>query len=132
MPGATLQPESVLKGCDVFVLPSLSEASSNVVLEAMATGLPVVATRVGGLPGLVEDQRTGLLVPPDDAPALAQAIVRLLETPDLAATMGARGRARALAEFGLDRMAERVDTFYCRALGLGEDAPAPREAVQRA
>jgi glycosyltransferase involved in cell wall biosynthesis len=132
MPGATLQPESVLKGCDVFVLPSLSEASSNVVLEAMGTGLPVVATRVGGLPGLVEDQRTGLLVPPDDAPALAQAIVRLLETPDLAATMGARGRARALAEFGLDRMAERVDTFYCRALGPGEDAPAPREAVQRA
>jgi glycosyltransferase involved in cell wall biosynthesis len=132
MPGATLQPESVLKGCDVFVLPSLSEASSNVVLEAMATGLPVVATRVGGLPGLVEDQRTGLLVPPDDAPALAQAIVRLLETPDLAATMGARGRARALDEFGLDRLAERVDTFYCRALGPGEGAPAPREAAQRA
>ena len=132
MPGATLQPESVLKGCDVFVLPSLSEASSNVVLEAMGTGLPVVATRVGGLPGLVEDQRTGLLVPPDDAPALAQAIVRLLETPDLAATMGARGRARALAEFGLDRMAERVDTFYCRALGPGEGAPAPRQATQRA
>jgi L-malate glycosyltransferase len=132
MPGATLQPESVLKGCDVFVLPSLSEASSNVVLEAMATGLPVVATRVGGLPGLVEDQRTGLLVSPDDAPALAQAIVRLLETPDLAAAMGARGRARALAEFGLDRLAERVDTFYCRALGPGEGAPAPRQAAQRA
>jgi len=132
MPGPTLQPERVLKGCDVFVLPSLSEASSNVVLEAMGTGLPVVATRVGGLPGLVEDQRTGLLVPPDDVPALAQAIVRLLETPDLAATMGARGRARALAEFGLDRMSERVDTFYCRALGPGQDAPAPREAAQRA
>jgi glycosyltransferase involved in cell wall biosynthesis len=132
MPGPTLQPESALKGCDVFVLPSLSEASSNVVLEAMGTGLPVVATRVGGLPGLVEDQRTGLLVPPADVPALAQAIVRLLETPDLAAMMGARGRARALAEFGLDRMSERVDTFYCRALGPGEDAPAPREAAQRA
>jgi L-malate glycosyltransferase len=132
MPGPTLQPESVLKGCDVFVLPSLSEASSNVVLEAMGTGLPVVATRVGGLPGLVEDQKTGLLVAPDDVPALAQAIVRLLETPGLAATMGARGRARALAEFGLDRMSERVDTLYCRALGPGEGAPAPREAAQRA
>jgi glycosyltransferase involved in cell wall biosynthesis len=132
MPGSTRQPENVLKGCDVFVLPSLSEASSNVVLEAMGTGLPVVATRVGGLPGLVEDESTGLLVPPDDVPALAQAIVRLLETPGLAARLGARGRVRALAEFSLERMAERVDAFYCRALGPGEGAPAPREAVQRA
>jgi L-malate glycosyltransferase len=132
MPGPTRQPENALKGCDVFVLPSLSEASSNVVLEAMGTGLPVVATRVGGLPGLVEDESTGLLVPPDDAPALAQAIVKLLETPGLAARMGARGRVRALAEFSLERMSERVDAFYCRALGSGEDAPAPREAVQRA
>ena len=132
MPGPTRQPETALNRCDVFVLPSLSEASSNVVLEAMATALPVVATRVGGLPGLVEDEGTGLLVPPDDVPALAQAIVRLLETPGLAARMGARGRARALGEFGLDRMSERVDTFYCRALGPGEGAPAPREVVQRA
>jgi alpha-maltose-1-phosphate synthase len=92
----------------------------------------VVATRVGGLPGLVEDEGTGLLVPPDDVPALAGAIVRLLETPGLAARMGARGRARALAEFGLDRMSERVDTFYCRALGPSEGTPAPREAAQRA
>ena len=132
MPGPTRQPETALNRCDVFVLPSLSEASSNVVLEAMATALPVVATRVGGLPGLVEDEGTGLLVPSDDVPALAQAIVRLLETPGLAARMGARGRARALGEFGLDRMSERVDTFYCRALGPGEGAPAPREVVQRA
>jgi L-malate glycosyltransferase len=132
MPGPTRQPENALKRCDVFVLPSLSEASSNVVLEAMATGLPVVATRVGGLPGLVEDESTGLLVPPDDVPALALAIVRLLETPGLAARMGARGRVRALAEFSLERMSERVDAFYCRALGPGEDAPASREAVQRA
>jgi L-malate glycosyltransferase len=132
MPGPTRRPESVLKRCDVFVLPSLSEAFSNVVLEAMGTGLPVVATRVGGLPGLVEDEGTGLLVPPDDVAALAAGILKLLETPGLAARMGARGRARALAEFGLDRMAERVDTFYCRALGPGEDVPAPRQAVQRA
>jgi L-malate glycosyltransferase len=132
MPGPTRQPESALKGCDVFVLPSLSEASSNVVLEAMGTGLPVVATRVGGLPGLVEDESTGLLVPPNDAATLARAILRLLETPGLAATMGARGRVRALAEFSRERMAEHVDAFYCRTLGPGEGAPAPREAVQRA
>ena len=131
MPGPTRQPETALRGCDVFVLPSLSEASSNVVLEAMGTGLPVVATRVGGLPGLVEDEGTGLLVPPSDVPALAQAILTLLETPGLAATMGARGRARALAEFSLERMSERVDAFYCQALGPGEGVPGPREAAQR-
>lgn len=130
--GATREPAEALKQCDIFVLPSLSEACSNVVLEAMATGLPVVGTRVGGTPGLVDDHRTGLLVPPDDAPALAQAILRLLETPALATEMGAQGRARALAEFGMDRMLERIDAFYCRALGPVHGAPAPRATVQHA
>jgi len=132
MPGATRSPEKVLKQCHIFVLASLSEACSNVVLEAMATGLPVIATRVGGTPALVDDRRTGLLVPPDDAPALAQAILRLLETPAMATEMGAQGRARALAEFGVDRMLERIDAFYCRALGPAHDAPAPRPTVQHA
>jgi len=132
LPGATRDPDSALRQCDIFVLPSLSEASPNAVLEAMATGLPVVATRVGGTPGLVEDHRTGLLVPPGDAPALAQAIRRLLETPALAGEMGARGRARALAEFGLARMLERIDAFYCGVLGPVHGAPAPLETAQHA
>jgi glycosyltransferase involved in cell wall biosynthesis len=130
--GATREPAEVLKQSDIFVLPSLSEACSNVVLEAMATGLPVVGTRVGGTPDLVDDHRTGLLVPPDDAPALAQAILRLLETPALATEMGAQGRARALAEFGMGRMLERIDAFYCQALGPAHGAPAPRATVQHA
>jgi glycosyltransferase involved in cell wall biosynthesis len=132
MPGATRSPEKVLKQCHIFVLASLSEACSNVVLEAMAAGLPVIATRAGGTPGLVDDRRTGVLVPPDDAPALAQAILRLLETPAIATEMGAQGRARALAEFGMDRMLERIDAFYCRALGPAHGAPAPRPTVQQA
>ena len=132
MPGATRAPEKVLKQCHIFVLASLSEACSNVVLEAMATGLPVIATRVGGTPGLVEDGRTGLLVPPGDAAALAQGILRLLESPAMAIEMGAHGRARALTEFGMDRMIERVDAFYCRALGSAHGAPAPRPTVQHA
>jgi glycosyltransferase involved in cell wall biosynthesis len=130
MRGATREPESVLRECHIFVLPSLSEASSNVVLEAMATGLPVVATRVGGTPALVEDYRTGLLVPPNDPPALAQAIVRLLEAPTMAAEMGAQGRARVVAEFSMDRMLERIDMFYCRGLGAANGAPAPRRKIQ--
>jgi L-malate glycosyltransferase len=132
MPGATRAPERVLKQCHIFVLPSLSEASSNVVLEAMATALPVVATRVGGTPGLVDDHRTGLLVPPDSAEALAGAILSLLGTPSIATEMGTQGRRRALAEFGMDRMLERMDAFYCRALGPSHGAPTPRPTVQHA
>ena len=131
MRGASREPEQALKQCQIFVLASLSEASSNVVLEAMATGLPVVGTRVGGTPGLVDDQRTGLLVPPDNVTALAEAILRLIEAPAIATEMGAQGRARALAEFGMDRLHERIDRFYCRALGAVQGAPSPREAMQQ-
>jgi glycosyltransferase involved in cell wall biosynthesis len=132
MRGATREPAQALKQCQIFVLASLSEASSNVVLEAMATGLPVVGTRVGGTPGLVDDHRTGLLVPPDNAPALAEAILRLMEAPAMAAEMGVQGRARARAEFSMDRMHERIDSFYCRALGSVRGTPTPREATPRA
>jgi L-malate glycosyltransferase len=131
MRGATREPAQALKQCQIFVLASLSEASSNVVLEAMATGLPVVGTRVGGIPGLVDDHRTGLLVPPDNPPALAEAILKLIEAPAMAIEMGAQGRARALAEFGMDRLHERIDRFYCRALGTVQGAPSPREAMQQ-
>jgi L-malate glycosyltransferase len=129
--GATREPAQVLKQCQIFVLASLSEACSNVILEAMATGLPVVGTRVGGTPDLVDDHRTGLLVSPDNASALAEAILCLIEAPAMATEMGAKGRARALSEFGMDRMRGRIDTFYCRALGAVQGAPTPREAMQK-
>jgi glycosyltransferase involved in cell wall biosynthesis len=131
MRGATREPAQALKECQIFVLASLSEASSNVILEAMATGLPVVGTRVGGTPGLIDDHRSGLLVPPGNVPALAEAILRLIEAPAIATEMGAQGRARALAEFGMDRMHERIDSIYCRALNTVRGAPSPREAMQR-
>jgi len=82
-------------GADVFVLSSRWEGCPNVVLEAMAHGLPVVATAVGGVPELVEHGASGLLVPPAHPRALADAITRLLEDPELCATMGRAGRARA-------------------------------------
>lgn len=116
--GSTREPESALRQCDLFVLASLSEACSNVLLEAMATGLPVVATRIGGNPGLIEDGRSGLLVPAGDPGALADTIVRLLETPDLASRLGAGARNRALSEFGMDRMLERMEQLYRHVLGL--------------
>jgi glycosyltransferase involved in cell wall biosynthesis len=114
--GATAQPEAVLRDLDIFVLSSISEACPNALLETMATGIPVVATRVGGIPTVVEEGKTCLLVPPGNPAALAQAIMRLVEDPVLAAALVARARERVRSEFGLDRMLARIEALYDRAL----------------
>ena len=129
--GATKAPEDGLRRCHVFVHPSLSEASSNVVLEAMATGLPVVATTAGGTPALVEQGRSGLLVPPGDAGALAQALVSVLSDSALAGRLATAARSRAVTEFAMDRMLRRVEAFYLRALGLDTRAMMDVEATAR-
>jgi glycosyltransferase involved in cell wall biosynthesis len=116
--GATKKPENALRRCDLFVHPSLSEACSNVVLEAMATGLPVVATTAGGTPALVEHGRSGLLVQPGDPGALAEAILTVMKNPGLADGLAKAARARAVSEFSMDRMLQRVEAFYVSALGL--------------
>jgi glycosyltransferase involved in cell wall biosynthesis len=82
-------------GADIFVLSSRWEGCPNVVLEAMAHGLPVVATAVGGVPELVEHEASGLLVPPSNPRALADALARLFGDAELSAAMGRAGRARA-------------------------------------
>jgi glycosyltransferase involved in cell wall biosynthesis len=115
--GATDAPAAALRALDVFVLPSLSEACSNALLEAMATGLPVVATRVGGSPLTVEDGVSGLLVPPRDPAALAKALVTLLEDGRLAARLGAAALERVRAVHGLPAMLARLDALYARTLG---------------
>jgi L-malate glycosyltransferase len=114
--GSTSEPEVALRQLDIFVLPSLSEACSNALLEAMATARAVVATRVGGNPVVVEDEVTGLLVPPGDPAALAKAIMRLIEEPALAAALAARGQRGVRAEFGIDRMLARLQALYDEAL----------------
>jgi glycosyltransferase involved in cell wall biosynthesis len=110
-------PEAALRDLDIFVLPSLSEACSNGLMEAMATGLPVVVTSVGGNPGLVEDEVTGLLVPPGNAPALAKAIIRLVEDKALAARLGEQARTHARLDFRMERMVSRTEALYALALG---------------
>jgi glycosyltransferase involved in cell wall biosynthesis len=114
--GRTTQPETALREFDIFVLPSLSEASSNALLEAMAAGLPVVATRVGGTPAIVEDQKTGLLVPPGDPAALARAICLLLENPDLAFSFGQAARQRVAERFSLKQMVQHTEYLYLALL----------------
>lgn len=103
---------ALMAGCDVFCLPSRVEGLPLVILEAMAQGTPVVATSVGGTPELVVDGETGLLVPPDDADALADALAQLLADPERARRMGAAGRARVEREFSLVASAQRVLSLY--------------------
>jgi glycosyltransferase involved in cell wall biosynthesis len=114
--GATTEPEVALRELDIFVLPSLSEACSNALLEAMATGLSIVATHVGGNPALVEDGASGLLVPPGDPATLADAINRLIKDPSLAAEFGIHARERVLAHFSIDQMLAGIDAFYHEAV----------------
>jgi glycosyltransferase involved in cell wall biosynthesis len=104
--------ETVLAAADVFVQPSLSEGLPLAVLEAMGNGLPVVATRVGGVPEALVDGKTGFLVPPGDPEALAAALKRVLDSADRGACMGSAARERAEAEFSVDRMTDRYRQLY--------------------
>lgn len=124
LPGLRDDVPELLRALDLFVLPSLAEGTSYTLLEAMATGLPVVATEVGGNPEVVAAGATGLLVPEDDPEALSRAIERYLDDPALRAAHGAAGRARVEAEYGLDRMVARYAELY-EALLAGKPAPAP-------
>lgn len=107
----------VLAALDVFVLSSLGEGISNTILEAMATGLAVVATRVGGNPELVVDGITGFLVEPRSPAALTAAIRRYLDSPALLARHGRAARERAESEFSLERMVGAYEQLYVRMLG---------------
>jgi glycosyltransferase involved in cell wall biosynthesis len=107
---------AVLSALDVSVMPSLNEALSNVVLESMAAGAPTVATRVGGTPEAIVDGVTGVLVPPADSPALADAIVHLLHDTRLAAHLGSAARARIVDHFSVKRMVRSTEDLYVELL----------------
>jgi glycosyltransferase involved in cell wall biosynthesis len=109
----------LLAACDVFALPSLYEGTSLAVLEAMAARRPVVSSAIGGTEELIEDGRSGLLVPPSDADALAAALRRLLEDAGLRERLAARARERVEREFTRTAMAARVSAVYREVLGDG-------------
>lgn len=105
-----------LQQASMFVLPSLSEGVSLSLLEAMATGLPVVATGVGGNVEVVQDGETGFLVPPQEPASLAQAIIRLAADPELSRRMGAAGRRRIEATFDVRAMVRAYEGLYQECL----------------
>jgi len=113
----------LLARADAFVLPSRSEAFPNGAIEAMAAGLPVVASAVGGLLDLIDDGRTGVLVPPDDVTALAAALGDLIEDPARAAALGRAARDDA-RRYSFDRMVQSFEDLYFSELGAARAAAA--------
>jgi glycosyltransferase involved in cell wall biosynthesis len=110
----------VLADWDVYVQPSLGEPFGIAALEAMAAGLPVVATSAGGLPELVEHGRTGWLIPPCDPSALADRLRSLLIDPGERHRMGIAGHVRARRAFSIDRMIGSISAIYDELLSGGE------------
>ncbi|MBX7258307.1 MAG: glycosyltransferase family 4 protein [Candidatus Hydrogenedentes bacterium] len=102
---------NLMAAMDVFVAPSVNEGMGRVLVEAAAAGVPSVASAVGGVPDIVRDGETGFLVPPKDANALAEAILRLTSDVSLRARIGAEARAHAQG-FSLDRMVTEIETLY--------------------
>ncbi|HZQ68833.1 MAG TPA: glycosyltransferase [Terriglobales bacterium] len=109
-------PEKIFAAMDVYICSSESEGFSNVVLEAMACGKPVIATHVGGNPEAVEDGRTGFLVPPRAPEAIANAAGRLIANPEFGAELGRNARERAVKRFSLQRMVTEHERLYLRLL----------------
>jgi glycosyltransferase involved in cell wall biosynthesis len=105
---------SVHKGFDIFVMSSVTEGLGTSLLDAMGCGKPIVATRVGGMPEVVADGRTGILVPPRDHDAMAAAIVKLLTDDAARAEMGAAGLARVRTMFSAERMVQDTLGVYRR------------------
>jgi len=104
----------ILASLDVFVLPSLQEGLGSVILDAMACGLPVVATEIGGIPEVVEEGKTGFLIPAEDPASLADAVLRLSKDRDLAGELGRRGRESVQQNFSVQSMVDRVILLYER------------------
>ena len=105
-----------LAGMDLFVLPSLNEGMGRALIEAMAAGLPVIASRVGGIPAVIDHERTGLLVSPGDAGALAGALRRLLDRPEWARQLGIAASRSVDSRYGSLSMVHAIESIFAKAL----------------
>lgn len=129
LPGERADIPAVMRGLDLFVLPSLAEGISNTILEAMACGLPVVATDVGGNADLVANGRSGAIVPPGDVPALTRELQAWAALPERRQDAGSAGRQIVETRFSLDSMVMHYRAVYERWLPSGRTrAPDPSAA----
>ena len=101
---------------DIFLLPSRNEGQSRTLVEAMALKKAIVASAVGGVPDVIQDGKTGLLVPSEDPQALAQAILQILRDPQKGAEMGEASSQDARKRYSLDTMVEKLESLYQRLL----------------
>ena len=122
--------ESVLREIDIFVLPSITESFPNALLEAMAHGIPSIATRVGGTMEIVEDGKDGLLVDPGDAEQLSSAISAVLKDSSLSMRLASAGRKKA-AFFSMDRMIRETESVLVEAAALKRINPSLEKADRR-
>ena len=109
----------ILQSIDVFVLPSLNEGISNTILEAMAAGLAIVTTSIPANKELIENNHSGLLVQARDSVEMADAIQRLLNSPDLARKLGENALQRATNDFSINTMTSKYEEFYFTISGKG-------------
>jgi len=121
LPGFRADAVGLTKSFDLFVMSSVTEGLGSAMLDAMACGTAVVATRAGGIPEAIVDGRDGLLVAPQDSAALAQAILRMLRDVELRCTLGRAGRARVVNDFSVDKMVRGTVAAYERALRQRSD-----------
>src|SRR5207249_6151689 len=115
--GFRLDARAIVGSLDVLVVPSLSEGMPLVILEAMNAGVPVVASAVGGISEQICHQREGLLIPPEDAMALAEALLHLLQNPTWMRQLGKAGRQRAFSQFSFTAMVQQTENVYRTILG---------------
>ena len=112
LPGSRDDIAEILQCLDVFVLPSIAEGISNTILEAMASGLPIVATKVGGNSELIVDGETGLLVPPSNPDAMAEALKTYVQNPEVLLQHGTAGRKRVEDKYSLVKMVDAYSSVY--------------------
>lgn len=119
-----------LSAMDIFCLPSLQQGLGTIMLEPMALGKPVIASNVGGVYSVIEDNRSGLLVPPSDSQALAARILELLDDPNRARAIGQAGRSQVLENFRVDEMIRLTADLYREGLEQPAIAPTAASAAQ--